>query len=163
MTVQRLHQNLAAIDILTGTELHDAMGHQNDALIRDWYRGIKVMRIPLVRVVATGALTTIAPLLPGAQAGPESGFIWRVFRVTISSSGADVGAITLYIGSDPANTDGAHQVDNSLKVGTAYRPGREFVFPDEFLFATAVTVPTNTYTLTGVVAQAPAEMAGKII
>jgi hypothetical protein len=163
MTVQRLHPNLAAVDILTGQELHTAMGHQNDNLIRDWYRGIKVMRIPLVRVVATGALTTIAPVLPGAQAGPESGFIWRVFRVTINSSGNDTGAVTLYVGSDPANIDGAHQVDNSLKIGTAYRPGREFVFPDEFLYASAVTVAANTYTMTGVVAQAPAEMAGKII
>jgi hypothetical protein len=163
MTVQRLHPNLAAVDILTGQELHTAMGHQNDALIRDWYRGIKVMRIPLIRVVATGVLSTIAPQLPGAQAGPESGFIWRVFRVTISSSGADVGNITLYVGSDPANIDGAHQVDNTLKVGQAYRPGREFVFPDEFLFASAATVAGNTYTMTGVVAQAPAEMAGKII
>jgi hypothetical protein len=163
MTVQRLHPNLAAVDILTGTELHTAMGHQNDNLIRDWYRGIKIMRIPLIRVVATGVLTTIAPLLPGAQAGPESGFIWRLFRVTINSSGADVGAVTLYVGSDPANTDGAHAVDNALKIGTAYRPDKEFIFPDEFIFATAATIAANTYTMTGVVAQAPAEMAGKII
>lgn len=163
MTVQRLHPNLAAVDILTGTELHTAMGHQTDTLIRDWYRGIKITRIPLVRVVASGTSTVIAQAVPGEQPGPSAGFIWRVFRVTISSSGVDTGAITLYVGSDPTNIDGAHQIDNTLKVGAAYRPDKEFIFNDEFLFATAVTVAGNTYTMTGVVAQAPQEMAGKII
>lgn len=163
MTVQRLHPNLAAVDILTGSELHEAMGHQNDNLIRDWYRGIKVMRIPLVRVTASTTATVITQQPGGQQPGPDSGNIWRLFRVTISSSGLDTGAATLYIGSDPANLDASHQVDNTLKIGQAYRPDKEFIFPGEFLFVNAVTVGGNTYTMTGIAVQAPAEMMGKII
>jgi hypothetical protein len=163
MTVQRLHPKLAAVDILTGTELHTAMGHQNDNLIRDWYRGIKIMRIPIARVTATAVLTTVTQQVGAQPTGPESGFIWRLFRITIASSGVDTGAVSLYVGSDPTNVDASHLIDNSLKVGTAYRPDKEWIFNDEFLFASAVTVIGNTYTMTGVACQAPQEMAGKII
>lgn len=167
MTVQRLHPHLGPLDILTNNELKDAMGHALDGFIRDFYRGIKIIKLPIIRITAAGTGPTLLAQNPngGAPIGPESGFIWRLLRVTLASNGVDSGAATLYVGSDPTNLDIAHQVDNTLKIGQAYYPGNRgvFIFPDEFIFANlAVTVAANQYALNGLAAEVPAEMVGKI-
>lgn len=165
MTQQRLHPNLAAVDMVTAPEINEVMSNRFDSYLRDRFRGVKLLKMPIVIVQATGTTTTITAVNPGQNLGPDSGFIWRIGRVTVSSSGADTGAITLYSGSDPTQLDPRHQVDNTLKIGQAYYPGSRglYLFPDEFLYLSAATVAANTYVVTGQVVEVPAEMMGKIL
>jgi hypothetical protein len=163
--LQRLHPKLAEIDLLTKSELDQVFSSHMDAEWRDRFRGVKFMKLPRINVVATGTQTTIAHVPPGQQQGPDSGFIWRIGRVTVSSNGADTGAVTLYNGTDFTNLSGEYQVDNTLKIGAAYYPGSRglYVFPDEYLYYSAVTVAGNTYTVTGQAVEVPMEMQGKIL
>jgi hypothetical protein len=165
MTVQRLHPQLAAVDILTAKELNECMAHNFDLEQRDRYRGVKLLDLPIVTITAAGTTTTIAHTPPGQQLGPEEGFIWRIGRITVSSSGVDTGAVTLYRGSDPTQLDPRHQVDNTLKIGQAYYPGSRGLYlkGSTFLYLSATTVAANTYVVTGQVVEVPAEMMGKIL
>lgn len=166
MTSQRLHPSLAAIDLLTKNELTDSLHSQTDRILRDQYRTMKLMRIPAIRATATGTTLILAQSPDGgAPPGPEQGFIWRLGRVTIASNGADAGAVTLYVGSDPTALDPSHQIDNTLIVGKAYYPGTRGVYllPGEFIYASLVSVVANQYAMTGQAVEVAAEMIGKIL
>lgn len=168
-----MKQNIAGyeIDVATREEaqkdLYESMGHHFSLQIREMYRGIKALKLPVVAAQATGAALTL-PLTGGAepvQCGPESGYFWRVQRVTVTSSGVDAGAVSLYAGSDPANTSGQFLVDNTLKVGQAYYPGNRglYLWPGEQLYVAIVSVAANTYRLTGLAVEVPSEMQGKLL
>lgn len=165
MTQQRLHPNLAAVDLVTAPEISQVMSSSFDNYLRDKYRGVKLLKMPLAIVTASGVATTITAAPPGQQIGPDTGFIWRIGRVTVASSGNDTGAVTLFAGSDSTQLDPRHQIDNTLKIGQAYYPGSRglYLFPGEILYASAVTVAANTYVMTGSYVEVPAEMIGKIL
>jgi hypothetical protein len=166
MTAQRLHPSLAAIDLLTKNELTDSLHSQTDRVLRDQYRTMKLMRIPPIRATATGVALVLAQAPDGGTpTGPEQGFIWRLGRVTVASNGADAGAVTLYVGSDPTALDISHQIDNGLVVGKAYYPGSRGVYllPGEFIYASLVSVNGNQYAMTGQAVEVAAEMIGKIL
>lgn len=165
MTQQRLHPNLASVDLVTASEINQVMANRFDNYLRDKYRGVKLLKLPIVIVTASGTLTTISHTPPGQALGPDQGYVWRVGRVTVSSSGSDTGAVTLYAGSDTSQTDPRHQIDNTLKVGQGYYPGSRglYLTPGEFLYFSAVTVAANTYVVTGSYVEVPAEMIGKIL
>jgi len=85
---------------LVGT---DEFRHFRDELMQRYsiaeqerWRGVKIMRLPTAYATATvtGPLT-LPPAAGGfGTLGPESGFVWRLGRVTIASSGTDqAGAI----------------------------------------------------------------------
>lgn len=166
MTAQRLHPSLAAIDLLTKDELTDSLHGQTDRVLRDQYRTIKLVRIPIIRATAIGTSTVIAQSADGGTpTGPEQGFVWRLCRVTIASNGADAGAAVLYLGSDPTALDQSHQIDNTLIVGKAYYPGQNGVFmmAGEFLYASLVSVVGNQYAMTAQAVEVAAEMIGKLV
>lgn len=166
MTSQRLHPSLAAIDVLTKNELTDSLHSQTDRILRDQYRTMKIMRIPPIRAIATATSLVLAQSADGGTpTGPEQGFIWRMGRVTIASSGVDAGAVTLYVGSDPTALDISHQIDNTLVVGKAYYPGTRglYLMPGEFLYVSLVSVIGNQYAMTAQAVEVAAEMMGKIL
>lgn len=170
MAHQRLHPSLAAIDLLTKDELTDSLHGNTDRVLRDQYRTMKLFKLPIVRATATATTLVLAQNFGagnsgGSPNGPEQGFIWRVGRITIASSGVDTGAATLYAGSDPTNLDMSHQIDNTLLVGKAYYPSTQglYLFGGEFLFASIVSVIGNQYALTGLAAEVAAEMIGKLL
>ena len=71
---------------------------------RETLRGIKIMRLPTSYAIASGASTQLpAPSGGYGLIGPESGFIWRIQRVTIASNGADsAGFVTVTTPATPA-------------------------------------------------------------
>lgn len=166
MTAQRLHPSLAAIDLLTKTELTDSLHSNTDRILRDQYRTMKLMRVPAIRATAI-ATTLVLAQSPdgGTPTGPEQGFIWRLGRVTVASNGSDAGAVTLYVGSDPTALDISHQIDNTLVVGKAYYPGTRGVYlmPGEFIYCSLVSVVNNQYAMTGQAVEVAAEMVGKLL
>ena len=85
---------------LVGTEdfrhFRDEMMQRYSIAEQERWRGVKIMRLPTsyATATATGPLT-LPPAAGGfGTLGPESGFVWRLGRVTIASSGTDqAGAI----------------------------------------------------------------------
>lgn len=71
---------------------------------REALRGIKLMRLPTSYAVAAGAVTQLPPTAGGyGLIGPESGFIWRIGRVTVASNGTDnAGFVTVTTPATPA-------------------------------------------------------------
>jgi hypothetical protein len=71
------------------------------------WRGVKIMRLPTAyaTATATGPLT-LPPAAGGfGTLGPESGFVWRLGRVTVASSGTDnAGASVTTTPTFPAST-----------------------------------------------------------
>lgn len=159
------------IDVATRQEasadMVAALGHHMDAATRELYRGVKALKLPTISGTATGATFTL-PSSGGSepvQCGPQSGYFWRIQRVVVASSGVDVGAVSLFAGSDPNNASSQFLVDNSLKVGTAYYPGNRglYLWPGEVLYVTFASVATNTYRLMGLAVEVPAEMQAKLV
>ena len=158
-------------DTLTAKELEQSLnaslGHHFSHHVRDMYRGVKAMRLPIVTATAAGT-TVLLPSSGGAEpvgCGPQQGYFWRIGRVTVTSNGTDTGAVSLYAGSDPTNFSQQYLIDNTLKIGQAYYPGTRglFLSPGEQLYVSATSVSGNTYRITGVAIEVPAEMAGKIL
>lgn len=148
-------------------DLNSIFAHHLDRMIQEQVRGIKLIRLPAV--VAQASTTTLLLGASGGQetvyCGPQQGYIWRIGRVTISSSGADTGAVSLFQGSDATSTSSQFLVDNTLKVGAAYYPGTRglFLFPGEQLYANLTSVSGNVYRLMGLATEVPSEMVGKIL
>lgn len=145
-------------------DLHAAFSRNLDASVREQLRGIKPIKLPIATAVASGASLTLGG--SGINIGPESGYFWRIGRITISSSsGTDTGAVSLYVGNDPSNLGQQYLIDNTLKVGAAYYPGTRglFLWPGEQLYVSIASTAANSYRLSGVAVEVPAEMAGKIL
>jgi hypothetical protein len=171
---QALHPG-GALDMLTKPELTEALGHHADSIVREAARGVKVMRMPVIRESAPAAAFTLGANPEAQGPGPEQGYIWRICRIMVASGTlSDNAQYTLYAGSDPTATDAMHLIDGIVGhtgatagqfVNIAFRPGNksEWIFPGEQVYAglTGATVGT-TYTLTGIVTEVPAEMVAKI-
>lgn len=177
MTQQRLHPNLAMIDVLTREELSQELNHVMDEAMRTRYLGMEIQRNPFVPILA-GA-TTIQ-LFSGNDAtpwGPEQGDVWRVFRIIVKSSVlADTAKYTVYRGSTPSDVANAYTWRFLLDayIGGA-TPGQNvnvgeystrlcYLQPGEQLYAqiTGATVG-NQYALDFEAVRAPAEMKGKLL
>jgi hypothetical protein len=171
--VSRQDIRSGSLDLMTPEEmsvqLHKHLGDAFSKHLRELYRGLKVMRIPMVVMQATATAFPLFSGPPNAQSGPESGYIWDVRRVTVESSlgSADTTTkIALYTGSDPT-ANAQHLIDRvGCILGQAYFPGSKsiWLWPDEVLYAqlTGATVGA-TYTLTGIAMEAPVEMQGKLM
>jgi len=164
---------IGVLDVLTKSELEEALGHKIDNVLRDMYRGEKLMRIPISRMQAAAATLTLPSGIGGTEVpGPEQGYIWRIQRIMVASNSlTDTAKYILYTGSDPTATDPVHVIEQGpggtgFTVGNAFRPGNksEWIFPGEGVYAgiTGATV-SNTYVMTGIVTEVPAEMIGKIL
>lgn len=163
----------AYIDMLTKPELEEALGHHFDQVTMEAVRGIKMLRIPIVTATAQGASFTLAAAAGSNPPGPDQGYIWRITRIMVASNVlADTAKYVLYVGSDTSGTGPTHLIDAIIggatpgqNVNVAFRPGNkaEWMFPGEQVYAgiTGATVG-NSYVLTGIAVEVPAEMVGKI-
>lgn len=159
------------IDTLTADELHESLGHHFNEAVREQYRGEKLMRMPISRVTAAGAAFTLVSQQGDSPPGPEQGYIWRIQRLMVASNSlTDAAKYVLYVGSDSTATDSAHLIEGfgggGQTVNTGFRPGNksEWIWPGEFVYPTLTGATTNNvYTLTGIVAEVPMEMQGKLI
>jgi hypothetical protein len=175
MAYQKLGPNgqFGGIDVLTSSELKEAMGHAIDPVIRA-LRGEKLMRFPIVYGIAPTASFTLAATGGQAQPGPESGYLWRIQAVMVASASiTDTAKYVLYGGSDTTQIAPKNLIDAIIggatpgqNVNVGYRPGNKTVWlwPTEQIYAqiTGATVGA-VYTMTGIASEVPAEMAGKLV
>jgi hypothetical protein len=164
---------IGTLDILTAPELKEALGHAIDPVMRA-LRGEKLMRMPTARITASGSTANLGQIQGDAPLGPESGYLWRVAHITVTSSAiTDTARYVLYVGTDvtdysqirlwDAQTGGATPGQN---VNVGYNPGSRamWIFPGEQVYAQILGATSgNSYALAGVAAQVPAEMMGKLI
>lgn len=132
MTLQRIHEKLGPMDLLTKQEMSDVFGHHIDRFLRDKYRTIKLMKLPQLRGVAAGATLNLAqgnqPGDYGVPCGPEQGFIWMLRRVIVASNvTTDTARYQLYSGSDPANYDYNHLLEGFAQAVPAPVPSQPAV------------------------------------
>lgn len=158
------------VDILTqnelGKSLHEAMSSHLDQYWRDLYRGVKLLKLPMVRLAATGTSLVLAAPVGSNAPGPDSGYIWQILRVLVQSNGAaDAATVSLFGGSDPS-ANPASLIDSvNVKLGAGYVPGKSvYLFPGEQLYAVIGTATAaNVYTMTGVACEVPAERIGELL
>jgi hypothetical protein len=128
MAQQRIHEKLGALNLLTKEEVSDVFSHHIDQFLRDRYRTIKLMKLPQQRGIATSATLNLTSWSqadqPGAQVGPESGFLWMLRRVIVSSNApGDTAKYTLYAGSDVTLFDASHLLEGfTAGIGTVVTP-----------------------------------------
>lgn len=88
MTRQRLHSNLGELDVLTRNELSEELAKHADLISRIQSRTIKLMKLPIISAQAkTTSLLLTNTGNQAAPTGPDSGFLWMLRRVLITSSG----------------------------------------------------------------------------
>jgi hypothetical protein len=113
MTKQRIHDHLGTLEIATPDDINEVLSHRFDAYLRDRYRTIKIMKLPIItaQAAAAGNLTLTNPSQQ-PWCGPDSGFMWALRRVTVTSSGGYIQAVAgassfPVIGSGSVATPGA--------------------------------------------------------
>jgi hypothetical protein len=177
MTQQRMHTQLAPIDILTREELAAEMTTHMDAFLRERYRGLEIQFFPRVIVTATAAITNMFTSNDQTPVGPEQGDIWMIRRVIVKGFAlADAAKYILFAGSTPSDQGSGYTGQYLLEgftasgagqpVGVGYYPGTKAVFlqPGQQIYAqvNGATVG-NQYILEGLAIRVPAEMKGKIL
>lgn len=176
MTQQRLHQQLAPIDVLTREELGAEMSTHMDAFLRDRFRGLEIQRFP--RIIATATATTLNLTATNDETpiGPEQGDLWMVRRIIVKGfTLADAAKYILFRGSTPSdpNTyngfsllEGFAASAAGQAVGIGFYPGTKSIFlqPGEQIYAQVLSATVgNQYILEGEAIRVPAEMKGKIL
>jgi hypothetical protein len=93
---------------LVGTDdlrhFRDEMMQRYSIAEQERWRGVKIMRLPTsyATATATGPLTLPPPSGGFGTLGPESGFVWRLGRVTVVSSGSDNAGFSVPAVGQPA-------------------------------------------------------------
>jgi hypothetical protein len=151
-----MKQNLragGAIDLLTKEELSDAMGHQFDAAIRDFYRGVDYLSF-------TGnGNNTSTFTLPDS---PSAGYVWSVKLVSAQLSAA--GQLSVYL-SENNQTAPVHSVPSTAN-GTLFEAvarwsSEQLVIKDGRVI-TIYSAAGNILNWSLRVRQVPAEYQGKL-
>ena len=164
MTQQRLHPSLAAIDLVTAPEINEIMATRFDNHLRDMFRGVKWMRLPLaLSGKATGGNLTLG-ISTGLTLGPESGYFWQIHRLVISglATGTTPDVMNLYLGDNFNMTPLWQFNGNSF----GYTFGRDLCImgPETLsLQNVGALASTNLITLSGELWEVPAEMMGKLV
>lgn len=87
MTVQRIHNGLGPIDVLTKIELEEVHHKGIDRLLRARYEGVEAQRIPTVHAQGNGGVLQLGALSAGdPDLGPAEGDIWMLRRVLVASN-----------------------------------------------------------------------------
>jgi hypothetical protein len=150
-------QSGAVIETLSQPELSSTVREILNEQIRDWTRGLKVMRFTGSSPINSGAVSFTA------NSGPESGYVWMLRRISFKNlAAADV--INIYRTSD-TNARDTNYIDQKTGPG-AYYPGTKAVFivsSESLLFIGSSLTATGTLTINGEVVEVPAEMIGKIL
>jgi hypothetical protein len=109
MTMQRLHNNLAPIDILTREEMEQVLHKGLDAAMRERVRGLDSVRIPNVPIMATSTTQALYTSNDATPWGPEQGDVWLVRRAIVKSSLlTDNAKWVAYRGSAPSDVGNAY-------------------------------------------------------
>lgn len=151
MPQQRLHTNLAPIDLLTREELEQELHKGLDAAMRERVRGLDLARVPLYPVPATA--TTVNLFVGNDQIpwGPEQGDIWMLRRVNVrSNSLTDAAKYILFRGStpsDPANAYTGRFLLEGFNAATALATPSQPAVPA----STVAQQNTNAYPVTVVI------------
>lgn len=158
-----------SLDVLTPGELSKQL-HEHlhpdkwTQMIMAHYRGVKVMKLPVQHLQATG---TTASLFEqnGVQSGPESGFFWMLRSLYVGSNDASTFNLIAYIDADGSAQPFSVLENGGITANKRYYPGSKsiFLFPGEQVYCTLSTLTAGkTYYQTGVVIEAPMVMAGKL-
>jgi hypothetical protein len=124
MAQQRLHTNLAPIDLLTREELDSVATKHFDNMVRDRFRGIDSARLPPIAVEGNGGTINLyAGGSSDGTAGPEQGDVWmlRTANVASSSFTTDTAKYVLFRGSSPS--DPGTYTNRQLLNGFGFSPG----------------------------------------
>lgn len=104
MTTQRLHSNLAPIDVLTREELEQSLHKGLDNAVRERVRGIDSARIPYFPITASGSTVQLFTSNDATPWGPEQGDVWLIRRLIVkSSSFTDNAKYVIFRGSTPSD------------------------------------------------------------
>lgn len=106
MAKQRLHSNLAEIDLLTRLELEQGLHKHADYAERTRLRGIDAARIPPITAQGTGGTVNLGALsTQDPYCGPEQGDVWLLRLINVVSSGfpSDPARYVLFRGSTPSD------------------------------------------------------------
>lgn len=152
-------------DVVSPEEHKEAMAgleRKFDAAVRDWTRGLKVMRIPPAAGTPSGGNLTLT------LGGPDGGFAWviqRVSNIGIASGDVAGAVIGLY-----RSSDGTAQPRNFLDAltpnsGNRFGSKALFIMPGESLaiVASGLATTASPVTFNGEAIEAPAEMIGKLL
>lgn len=183
MTTQRLHSQLAPIDLLTREEMDETLNKNLSAAIRERVRGLDVARLPIQPVTATAATVFLSGTNTAGGGsemvfGPDQGDVWMLRRAIVkSSSFTDTAKYLLFRGSTPSDIANAYTfrflLDGMIGgatpgqiVNVGYFPANKSVFINsgEQLYAQVLggTVG-NQYMLEAEAIRCPAEMKGKLL
>lgn len=120
MTKQRLHSNLAEIDLLTREELSQELHKNMDEAMRTRYIGLELQRIPETPLIAVSTTLFMFSGNDSTPWGPEQGDIWMLRRVLVkSSSFTDNGKYMVFRGSTPSDTNNGYTSRQLLEGFTA--------------------------------------------
>jgi hypothetical protein len=85
-------------DLPSTQEMHgrfDALERKFSEQTRIELRGMKLMRFPTLSAQATGTTLVLPATASGyGLVGPESGFVWKINRLTVATSGTDGGGVS---------------------------------------------------------------------
>lgn len=177
MSVQRLHSQLAPIDVLTREEMAAEVHEGVDNWIRERFRGLEIQRLPRLIITATAATQPMFATNDMTPLGPEQGDVWMLRRVIVKGfTLTDTAKYVLFQGSTPSDVGSGYTGQYLLEgftasgggqpVGVGFYPGTKAIFlqPGEQVYAqlSAATVG-NQYILEGTAIRVPAEMKGKIL
>lgn len=155
MTLQRLHSNLAPIDILTREELEQSLHQEFDYAQRERVRGVSYIRI-IGNGTNIGVGTFTIP-------GPDMGYVWALKIVSFTLGAA--GGFGIYVG-DLVAPGHCIFAGASVGIGTTneavatWTSNIALLNPGENLIVNSNQLLFNTYLLTA--AEVPAEMKGKL-
>lgn len=146
------------VDLLTQAELDESLRNAGDSYARALLRGVKWMRLPILRGSASGGALVLGT--QDSTVGPAGGFAWSIRRLAVAGLAAD-DVVGFYRSSNvnPA----MWQVDASFPFAKFGRGEMVLTGDDELVAASIGTFgATGTVQVTGEVLQVPMEMLGKL-
>jgi hypothetical protein len=178
MTTQRLHTNLAPIDLLTREELEQELDKNVDRALRERARGLEIVRIPFVPITAVAATTNLFTSNDATPWGPEQGDVWMPRRVIVKSSVfTDAAKYLVFRGSTPSDVSNSYTgrflldafvggvtPGQNVNVAEYFSTKSVFLMPGEQLYAQILGATIgNQYMMDAEAIRVPAEMKGKIL
>jgi hypothetical protein len=147
-------------DFLTKSELHETLTGTLDDKIRDRYRGIKPMRIPLVTGTAANSV-----LIIDSSIGPEQGYAWDIGMIGIAglTTGVTPDIVDMYFNG---NTMLPWWQFNGNNYAYTFSRGEMMMFPGETISLRSVGTfnSASQVILFGMIrAEVPAEKLGMTV
>jgi len=147
------------IDIPTRQEIAEIVSAQ----LREAYRGVKYMRLPVMSATPANSAVTIADKSSGVI-GPEQGYAWSLRRIVVDgmTTGATPDVINMY--RNAATAQPPLWQFNGNNFGYTWGPLEMVLQPGDSLKFTSVGTfaATGVIRVTGELIEVPAEMLAKL-